>query len=80
MWAERAERDMQLALQATRLTAEQIKGMSMEDYARIRGHLLGKDVSKLKKVADEMAADRTCMWCGAMVEGDLEAHEEECGA
>lgn len=84
MWEERAEEQAQALLRHANLTADEIRAMPMEEYAKIRGKLLDYGRDRLredwKKVQEENAVSHTCMWCGEVIEGDLEAHEEECGA
>lgn len=54
---------------------EALKKMDMADYAKVRQELLGK----AEEWREQEVVQHTCMWCGAEVSGDIDAHEAECG-
>lgn len=70
------EKDLMDNIYAKNVTLEAIKKMSMSDYAKIRGQLLGHAEER----NEETVVAHTCMWCGTEVSGDIDAHELECGA
>ena len=80
VWPEfqRAEERAQSSLSLSHLTVDDIKGMSMEEYARIRGRLMGAAMEDQLVQAEKEAVGTTCMWCGKGGWPDVDAHEAEC--
>lgn len=38
-----------------------------------------KETKKMQKV-EESEIERTCVWCGEVIDGPLDVHEEECSS
>jgi hypothetical protein len=69
------------------LTDDEVKRMSMEDYAVVRGILLKQVRDESQRESPlwqqwdtEGEVERTCPWCGLLCESveALAEHEEEC--